>query len=99
MPKLPIKLVIMLNAYADGLTYKEISEKTGYHIHTISKQVTFLDNKGLIAIEQKRSKNIQGRRWINLIKLKKEFLDENVTKFFSRIAKQLNCSLNDLFIV
>jgi len=51
----------MLNAYADGLTYKEISEKTGYHIHTISKQVTFLDNKGLIAIEQKRSKNIQGR--------------------------------------
>ena len=99
MPKLPLKLVIVLNANAEGLTYKEISEKTGYHKHTISKQVTFLDNKGLIAIEQKRSKNIQGRRWINLIKLKKEFLDENVTKFFSRIAKQLNCSLNDLFIV
>ena len=98
MPKLPLKLVIVLNANAEGLTYKEISEKTGYHKHTISKQISYLDDKGLITIEQKRSKNIQGRRWINFIKLKKDFMDENVTKFFLRIAKQLNCQLNDLFV-
>jgi transcription initiation factor IIE alpha subunit len=98
MSKLPLKLIILLNAFADGLTYKEISQKTGYHMHTISKQVTYLDAKGLIKIEQKRSENIQGRRWINFIKLKKDFVDENVAKFFSRIAKQLDCSLIDLFI-
>lgn len=96
--KLPLKLILLLNTYTDGLTYKEIWQKTGYHPHTTSKKITYLDNKGLITIEQKKSKNIQGRKWINFIKLKKEFVDDNVAKFFSRIAKQLNCSLNDLLV-
>ncbi len=98
MPKLPLKLIFLLNAYPDGLTYSEISQKTRYHKHTISKQISYLDAKGLINIEQKRSKNNKGRRWINFIKLKKELVDDNVTKFLSRISKQLNCSLNDFFI-
>jgi len=97
MKKLPIKLIFLLNAYPEGLTYNEISQKTRYHKHTISKQISYLDAKGLIDIEQKRSKNNKGRRWINFIKLKKELVDDNVTKFLSRISKQLNCSLNDLF--
>ena len=29
--------------------------------------------------------------------MEKELVDDNVTKFLSRISKQLNCSLNDLF--
>ena len=96
--KLPLKLIFLLNTYKDGLTYSEISEKTGYHKHTISKQITYLDTKGLITIEQKRSKNNKGRKWINFIKLKKELIDDNVTKFLARITKQLNCSLSDLFV-
>jgi len=98
MSKLPLKLIFLLNTYSDGLTYNEISEKTGYHKHTISKQITYLDAKGLIAIGQKRSKNNKGRRWINFIKLKEEFVDENVTKYLSKLSKRLNCSLNDLFV-
>ena len=98
MPKLPLKLIFLLNTYPNGLTYSEISEKTRYHKHTISKQITYLDNKGLIAISQKRSKNNKGRKWINFIKLRNEFVDENATKFLARIVKQLNCSLNDLFV-
>jgi len=98
MAKLPLRIILLLNTHAGGLTYKELSQKTDYHSHTISRKITYLDNKGLIVIEQKKSKNLQGRKWVNVVKLKKEFKDDNVAKFLSRISKQLDCSLNDIFI-
>lgn len=96
--KLSLKLIASLAIKPDGLTYKEISEITGYHINTISRYISYLDSKGIVDIRQRKSNSVRGRKWINIVKLKKEFLEaKNITDFFNKIIKQSGGKLNDIF--
>ena len=96
--KLSLRLLAALCINPDGLTYKQISEKTGFHINTVSRCVSYMYSKGLVAIEQKRSNSVRGKKWVNVVKLKKEFIEvKNATDFFSRVVKQLDGGLSELF--
>ena len=96
--KLPFKLLAALCINPDGLTYRQISEKTGFHINTVSRCASYMYNKGLVGIEQKKSNSVRGKKWVNVVKLKKEFVDvKNATDFFTRVIKQLDGGLSDIF--
>lgn len=96
--KLSLKLIAALAIRQEGLTYKELSEITNYHINTISRYVGYLDSKGLIDIKQEKSNSIRGRKWVNVVSLKREFLQaKDIADFFNRIIKQLGGGLNDIF--
>lgn len=96
--KLSLKILVVLATRTDGLTYREISGITKYHINTVSRYVSYLDSKGLIDMKQEKSNSIRGRKWVNVVSLKKEFLQtKDIADFFSRIIKQLGGGLNDIF--
>jgi len=96
--KLSLKLIVALAIRPDGLTYKEISDITKYHLNTVSRYVSFLDSKNLVDIKQKKSNSVRGRKWINIVKLKKEFLEaKNIIEFFNKIIRQSGGQLNDIF--
>src|SRR3989338_9489101 len=83
------KLLVMLALNPEGLTYKQISAKTGFHINTVSRYIGVFDSKGLIDIKQQKSSNIRGKKWVNIVKMKKDLLEaKSVTEFFQKIAKQ-----------
>lgn len=96
--KLSLKIIVVLATRIGGLTYKEISCITDYHINTVSRYVSYMDSKGLIEMKQEKSNSIRGRKWVNVVSLKKEFLQaKDVTDFFNKIVKQLGGGLNDIF--
>jgi len=95
--KLPLKLLLVLATNHEGLTYKELEQKTGFHINTVSRYVSYLDTKSLLEIKQKKSNAMRGKKWINTVRLKQEFKEDALIKFFAKVSKQLNCQLNDLF--
>jgi transposase len=96
--KLSLKILVVLATRTDGLTYKEISGIIKYHINTVSRYVSYLDSKGIIDMKQEKSNSIRGRKWVNVVSLKKEFLQaKDVTDFFNKITKQLGGGLNDIF--
>ncbi len=96
--KLSLKILVVLATRTGGLTYKEISGITNYHINTVSRYVSYLDGKGLIDMKQVKSNSIRGRKWVNVVSLKKEFLQtKDIADFFNRIIKQLGGGLNDIF--
>ena|SRR3989338_1255089 len=97
-PKLSLKVLAALATRTEGLSYKDISSITKYHINTVSRYVSYLDSKGLLDIKQQKSNSIRGRKWINIVKLKKELLDsKSPTDFFNKILKQLGGQLSDVF--
>ena len=88
-PKFSLKLLVILALNPDGLTYKQISSKTGFHINTVSRYIGVFDNKGLVDIKQHKSGGLRGKKWINIVKMKKDFLEaKSVTDFFQKIARQ-----------
>ncbi|MBU0628263.1 MAG: ArsR family transcriptional regulator [Nanoarchaeota archaeon] len=96
--KLSLKILVALVTRTGGLTYKEISLITNYHINTVSRYVSYLDNKGLIDMKQEKSNSIRGRKWVNVVSLKKEFLQtKDIADFFNKVIKQLGGGLNDIF--
>ena len=96
--KLSLKLLAALCMNPDGLAYKEISSKTGFHVNTVSRCVSYIYSKGLAEIEQKRSNSVRGKKWVNIVKLKKEFIEiKNAADFFSKVIKQLDGGLSDIF--
>lgn len=98
MVKISLKLLLVLAINPDGLCYREISGKTGYHLNTVSRQVSELDDYGLIEIDQHKSGSIRGKKWVNVVRLKKEFANPEVARFISRIAVHIKCQLNDFFV-
>ncbi|MDO8740418.1 MAG: hypothetical protein Q7J54_02455 [Candidatus Woesearchaeota archaeon] len=96
--KLPFKLLVALCMHPEGLTYKQISEQTGFHLNTVSRYASHLYNKDLVEVKQKKSSNARGRKWVNVVKLKKELLDaKSAAEFFEKAIKQLDGGLNDAF--
>ena len=96
--KLSLKLLVALATRLDGLTYKEISEVTKYHINTVSRYVSYLDSKNLVNVTQIKSNNIRGRKWVNVVKLKKELAEvNNITDFFNKLIKKVDGELSDIF--
>ena len=96
--KLSLKLLVALATRIEGLTYKEISGITHYHVNTVSRYISYLDNKGIIDIDQKKSSSVRGRKWVNVVKLKREFLEaNNCTDFFNRVLDKLEGEFNDVF--
>ena len=96
--KLSLKILVALVTRTGGLTYKEISCITNYHINTVSRYVSYLDSKSLIDMKQEKSNSIRGRKWVNVVSLKKEFLQaKDIADFFNKIIKQLGGGLNDIF--
>ena len=95
--RFPLKLLLVLAINQEGLTYKELEQKTGFHINTVSRYVSYLHGKDLVEIKQKKSNSVRGKKWVNVVKLKPELKEDGVIKFFSKISKQLNYQLNDLF--
>lgn len=96
--KISLKVIMDLAMNPDGLTYKQISEKTKFHINTVSRYISYLDNKKIVDIKQEKSNSIRGRKWINIVKLKKSFIDsKNITDFFVKLSKseQLSDSKGD----
>ena len=84
-----LKLLVILVLHPEGLTYKQISAKLGFHINTVSRYISVFDSKGLVDVKQQKSSNIRGKKWVNIVKLKKEFLEaKTITDFFQKIAKQ-----------
>ena len=86
--KLPIKLLLVLSIN-NGLTYKQMQKRTGFHVNTISRQISFLDKNGLLDITQEKSKNLRGKKWVNVVSLKKEFFAESIAEFFEKISAKL----------
>ena len=73
----------------EGLTYKQVSAKTGFHINTISRYIGTFDSKDLIDIKQQKSNGIRGKKWVNIVKMRKEFLEaKSPADFFQKIARQ-----------
>src|SRR3989338_8400527 len=96
--KLSLKLLIALVLNPDGLPYKQIAEKTNFHINTVSRYISYLDSKGLVDIQQRKSESFRGRKWVNIVKLKKQFLEaKTIQDFFIKLIKQLDGSLNAIF--
>ena len=94
--KLPLKLLLVL-ATNQPLTYKELEQKTGFHINTVSRYISSLDSKDLLEIQQKKSNSVRGKKWVNIVTLKQEFKEDAIVSFFSKISKQLDCQLSDIF--
>lgn len=89
--KLSIKVVMALAMNPDGLNYKQVSEKTKFHINTVSRYVSYLESKNIVHINQEKSNSIRGRKWINIVKLNEKLLNaKNITEFFVRVSNQLN---------
>jgi len=88
---------MLLALHRNGLTYKRIRKLTGFHLNTISRQTSFLDSKGLLQINQKRSGSLRGKKWVNVIKLK-DLPTEGVAVFFEELAERLGVCTNDLFV-
>jgi len=97
MTKLPLKLLLVL-ATNEGLTYKELEKKTGFHINTVSRYISYLDSKKMLEIKQKKSNSVRGKKWVNIVNLKPELKEDAIIRFFTKISKQLDCQLSDLFI-
>ena len=96
--KLSFKLLAALCMNPEGLTYKQLSAKTGFHVNTVSRSVSYMYSKGLVEMKQDRSNSVRGKKWVNVVKLKKEFVDvKNATDFFTRVIKQLDGGLSDIF--
>lgn len=95
--KIPIKILLVLSI-SNGLTYKQMQKRTGFHVNTVSRQISFLDRKGFLDIRQEKSKNLRGKKWVNVVSLKEEFFSEGIGEFFEKIAKKLGVSINDLFV-
>lgn len=73
----------------EGLTYRQISAKTGFHINTVSRYIGVFDSKGLIDVKQQKSSNIRGKKWVNIIKMKRDLLEaKSITDFFQKVARQ-----------
>ena len=87
--KFSLKLLVILVLHPEGLTYKQISAKTDFHINTVSRYVGVFDAKGLIDVKQQKSSNIRGKKWVNIVKLKKELLEaKSITDFFQKVSRQ-----------
>ena len=87
--KFSLKLLVLLALNPEGLTYKHIANKTKFHINTISRYVGVFDNKGLVDIKQQKSGGIRGKKWVNIVRMKKELLEaKSITDFFQKIARQ-----------
>ena len=87
--KFSLKLLVILALNPEGLTYKQISAKTGFHINTVSRYIGVFDSKGLIDVKQQKSSNIRGKKWVNIVKMKRDLLEaKNVTDFFQKVARQ-----------
>lgn len=97
--KIPLRTLLVLSASRKGLSYRQIQKKTGFHLNTVSRQVSFLDKCGLLSIKQEKSGNLRGKKWVNVVSLKKEFYREGVSEFCEKIAAKLNVSLDDFFVV
>lgn len=87
--KFSLKLLVILALNPEGLTYRQISVKTGFHINTVSRYVGVFDTKGLIDVKQQKSSNIRGKKWVNIVKMKRDLLEaKSVTDFFQKVARQ-----------
>ena len=87
--KFSLKLLVILALNPEGLTYKQISAKTGFHINTVSRYIGVFDSKGLIDVKQQKSSNIRGKKWVNIVKMKRDLLEaKSVTDFFQKVARQ-----------
>ena len=88
-PKFSLKLLVVLAMNPEGLTYKQISAKTGFHLNTVSRYIGTFDVKGLIDVKQQKSGSIRGKKWVNIVKMKKELLEaKSPTDFFQRVCRQ-----------
>jgi DNA-binding transcriptional ArsR family regulator len=96
--KLSLKIIAVLAMKPDGLSYKEISSITKYHINTISRYISWLYNKEIVDIIQNKSSSIRGRKWVNIARLKKELLEcRSITEFYNKVVKKAG-GLNDIFV-
>ena len=87
--KFSLKLLVILALNPESLTYKQISAKTGFHINTVSRYIGIFDSKGLVDVKQQKSGGMRGKKWVNIVKMKKEFLEtKSVTDFFLKVARQ-----------
>ena len=87
--KFSLKLLVILALNPEGLTYRQISAKTGFHINTVSRYIGVFDTKGLIDVKQQKSSNIRGKKWVNIVKMKRDLLEaKSVTDFFQKVARQ-----------
>ena len=87
--KFSLKLLVILALNPEGLTYKQISAKTGFHINTVSRYIGVFDSKGLIDVKQQKSSNIRGKKWVNIVKMKRDLLEaKTVTDFFQKVCRQ-----------
>lgn len=87
--KFSLKLLVILALNPEGLTYGQISAKTGFHINTVSRYIGVFDSKGLIDVKQQKSSNIRGKKWVNIVKMKKDLLEaKSVTDFFQKVSRQ-----------
>ena len=87
--KFSLKLLVILALNPEGLTYKQISAKTCFHINTVSRYIGVFDSKGLIDVKQQKSSNIRGKKWVNIVKMKKDLLEaKSITDFFQKVARQ-----------
>ena len=87
--KISLKLLAILVLNPEGLSYKQISAKTGFHLNTISRYVGTFDAKGLVDVKQQKSGGLRGKKWVNIVKLRKEFLEaKSPTEFFQKVARQ-----------
>lgn len=99
--KFSLKLLIILALNPEGLTYRQISAKTGFHINTVSRYIGVFDSKGLIDVKQQKSSNIRGKKWVNIVKMKRDLLEaKSVTDFFQKVCRQAQLKdwLNDEII-
>ena len=88
--KISLKLLTLMVLNLNGLTYKEISRKTNFHMNTISRAISYLYNKDLIEIMPKKGNGGRGKKWINVVKLKADLTEsKNVVDFFDLLNKKL----------
>jgi len=92
-----LKLLLLLATNPEGLCYREISRRTNYHMNTVSRYISYLHSKGLIDIKQVKSNSVRGRKWINVVSIKKELHNKEVAEFLQEVSNRLKCPLSDLF--
>lgn len=95
---LSLKILLLLAINRQGLTYRQIQKRTGFHVNTVSRCVSCLYDRSIIEIKQKKSPSLRGKKWINVVKLKPELAVDSITEFFSKIAAKCGVSLDDLFV-
>lgn len=99
--KFSLKLLVILVLNPEGLTYRQISAKTGFHINTVSRYIGVFDSKGLIDVKQQKSSNIRGKKWVNIVRMKKDLMEaKSITDFFQKVCRQAQLKdwLNDEII-